>query len=999
MLSIVPLKSAEGAADYYTAAFNYYTGDATAMQWMGQGSERLQLSGEVKKEQMLALLEGKLPDGKKLQNMKGEHRPGFDMTFSAPKSVSVLVGLGVAPELEKFHDKAVKYAIQQIEKEFAEARVSRNGTVYFEKSNNLVIAAFRQPSSRANDPALHTHCVTMNMTYHEGKFRSLASDSSRNHGVIEQIQNNAHYCGLIYRLHLANQLKEAGFEIRLAGDGLFEIEGMPEEVLKEFSRRREEIEQILDEKGWSGGKASSAATLLSRQHKEEHSLPLLEKDWKERAEALGFDAKAFMQNREPLEQSSSSSSWISSMKEKFLDLMDWFKGKQQIGSLSETEMANACVQVATEILSQRTAVFTERALLAESMKHSLILPKAISKDILLKAIQEEMQKQAYYETKCTDTGQSLLTTPWLLTVEAETLERIENNKGAMPAISTKASVKAFQKERSSELQYPMTNSQKESMIALLTNKDRYMAIQGFAGVAKTSMLSETRLYLEAKGYALRGITVASSAAHELQGKAKIKTDVFPIVQQELKEAPTGSMSKMLYIVDEASMLSSHQGHDLIKQIERTGARLLLVGDKAQLPSVNSGRIFGLTQEYGIATTVMNEIVRQKNPELKNAVMAATQGKVQKAIDKLDIKTLDRHEERIQWIANHWLSLTKKRREETLLFAPTHANREAITKILRQGLKEEGSLAGESRSISQSVLKPKTIEAIQQRFIAYYQKGDVVRFNQNFKNGSIQSGTYYTVGEISKKHQQNQVLPLIEAINNNKIIPFDLKTLPNYKTHTAPFERTIELYKTKRIELSVGDKVMWTRNFKKENIRNGQCAKLEKIEDKSLVFTTKENQKIELEKNHLALKHLDYSYVLTNYKVQGKDAPYGVGLMESYHKFGATLKNFYVQISRAIHGMTLVTDNKEDLVRAIQRNIDEKPAALDITSSAQLIQHKERFSENNMSSFQSIIDRKIVQESEKTSSTTAHQKMDVDEMTFIRNIKPEMTRQLSKEQEL
>lgn len=985
MLSIVPLKSAQGAADYYTAAFNYYTGDATSMQWLGQGTQHLQLSGVVEKEQMLSLLEGKLPNGVKLQNLKGEHRPGFDMTFSAPKSVSVLVGLGVAPELEKFHDKAVRYAIQQIEKEFAETRVSRNGVISFEKTNNLVIAAFRQPSSRANDPALHTHCVTMNMTFHEGKARSLASDSSRNHGVIEQIQNNAHYCGLTYRLHLANQLKEAGFQLRLSGDGLFEIDGISEEVLKEFSRRREEIEQTLDEKGWTGAKAASAATLLTRQHKEENSLPLLEKDWHERAKVLGFDAKDFMQNRNALEPSS----WLSDMKEK---LMGWLKGEQQTESLSEMEMANACVQVATEVLSQRTSVFTERALQAESMKHSLILPKAISQEAIVKAIQEEKGKHAFYEAKCLNTGQSLLTTPWLLTVEAETLERIENNKGAMPAIASQTNVKAFQKERRTELPHPMTHSQKEAMLALLTNKDRYMAIQGFAGVAKTSMLSETRLFMEAKGYQLRGITVASSAAHELQGKAKIKTDVFPIVQQELKEAPTGSLTKTLYIVDEASMLSAHQGHELVKQIERTGARLVMVGDKAQLPSVNSGRIFGLTQEYGIATSIMDEIVRQKNPELKSAVMAATQGKVQEALDKLDVKTFDRHEERIQWIANHWLSLAPKSRDETLLFAPTHANREAITKLLRQGLKQEGSLAGES--VSLTVLKPKTIEAIQQRFIAYYQKGDVVRFNQNFKGDTIQAGTYYTVGEISKIHRENNLLPLMAG---NKAIPFDLKNLPNYKTHTAPFERTIELYKAKHLELSVGDRVMWTRNFKGENIRNGQCAKLEKIDEKSLVFTTKEGQKLELAKSHPALNHLDYSYVLTNYKVQGKDAAYGVGLMESYHQFGATLKNFYVQISRAIHGMTLVTDNKEDLVRAIQRNSDENAAAIDITSSAQLIRHKEQFSQNNIPSIQSVIDRKMMQESQKTPSTM-HQKKEVDELSYIKNIKPETSRQFTKELE-
>ncbi|MDF1931767.1 hypothetical protein PGH45_19250 [Legionella pneumophila] len=172
---------------------------------------------------------------------------------------------------------------------------------------------------------------------------------------------------------------------------------------------------------------------------------------------------------------------------------------------------------------------------------------------------------------------------------------------------------------------------------------------------------------------------------------------------------------------------------------------------------------------------------------------------------------------------------------------------------------------------------------------------------------------------------------------------DIKNnLPNYRTHTAPFERTIEVYETKSLELLVGDKVMWTRNFKANDIRNGQCATLHEIKNNSFMFITKEGRLLTLEKSHPALKHLDYSYVLTNYKVQGKDAPYGIGLMESFHRFGSTLNNFYVQISRAIHGMTLVTDNKEELVHAIRRNSNEKPASMDITSSAQLIHHERRF---------------------------------------------------------
>ncbi|STX55806.1 conjugative transfer protein TraI [Legionella beliardensis] len=496
------------------------------------------------------------------------------------------------------------------------------------------------------------------------------------------------------------------------------------------------------------------------------------------------------------------------------------------------------------------------------------------------------------------------------------------------------------------------------MSALLTSKDRYTAIQGYAGVAKTSMLAEAALLINAQGYEMRGVTVASSAAFELQEKAGIKTDVFPLVHQELKAAPTASLSKTLFIVDEASMLSSHQGHELIKHIERTGARLLLVGDTAQLPSVNAGRLFGLTQEYGIKTTVMDEIVRQKNETLKEAVMAATQGQVSAAIDKLDVKALATHDERVAWIANHWLALTPIKREKTLLFAPTHANRESITQLLRQGLKQEGTLEG--KPYNQTILKAKAMEPIQQRFVAYFQKNDTLRFNQDFKKNKIKAGHYYTVGEISKKNRDNNVLPLIDE--QGKLIKFNLRELPQYKTHTAPFERPLEVYEPKKLELLPNDKVMWTRNFKSDAIRNGQCATLKDIKEDIFYFITKEGQQLALEKSHPALNHLDYSYVLTNYKVQGKDAPFGVGLMESVHRFGSTLNNFYVQISRAVHGMTLVTDNKEKLINAIRQNTTEKPAALDMTTSTQLMRHEQGFHDKNEHSLQAVITKKIELES-------------------------------------
>lgn len=938
MLSIQPLKSAKSAAEYYTAAFQYYAGDATATLWMGEGRKYLKLEHQVEKEPLLAMLEGKLPNGQKLKNLQGEHRPGFDMTFSAPKSVSLLVGLGVAPDLIKYHDEAVEKAIKQIEKEFAEARVSRDGAIHYEKTGNLLVAAFRQPSSRANDPALHTHCVTLNLTFHDGKARSLSSDSTRTHGVIEQIQNNAHYCGLLYRQNLANCLKEAGFILRSTGDGLFEIDGVPEEVLQAFSKRREAIETLMKAEGWIGAKSASVATLLTRSGKEEHDFESLQSTWKADAQALGFDAQKFMLTYREMDRQPS-----------FMNLL---KEKWQALWQSKEAPATICVKMAVETLSQRTSTFTERDLKKESMKHGLLCEEVIPYQQIEAAIQQEKIAEALYSGVCPQTKETLLTTPWLLTLEVETIERVERNKGVVTPISTQLEVQTFLKERRAYLEHGMTRSQKEALVNLFVQQDRITAIQGYAGTAKTTMLSEAKLLMEKKGYQLQGITVASSAAFELETKSGIPSQVFPVVYQQLNRAATGSLTKMLYIVDEASMLSSPQAHELLKHIERTQARLVLVGDKAQLPSVNNGRAFGLLQEYGIQKSMMDDIVRQKNKTLKEAVLHAAKGEVKLAMEKLNIEELPTHQERIKRIAEEWISRSPDTREKTLLFAARHVDREAITTHIRAALQEEKTLSG--ATLSQVVLKPKALEPNQIRIAAHYQAGDVLRFNQNFHK-DLKQGEYLVVGKISKKHRQDNVLPLTHR--NGKTLLFALSKLPAYKNYTAAFERPIEVYQSKTLDLQAGDKVMWTRNLKNENIRNCEILTVQKIEENQLILVTKSGQPLTFPKEHPALRHLDYSYVLTNYKVQGKDADYAIGLMESYHRYGATIKNFYVQISRAVKEMTMVTDNREMLTQAIQQNKDDKTASLDILSSRQLKRHEERFTSQTHLPMQAVIEKK------------------------------------------
>lgn len=946
MISIQPLESAKGAADYYAAAFNYYAGDAQAMRWLGRGAEILKLGGVVEKEDMLQLLKGILPNGQVLQNKQGEHRPGFDMTFSAPKSVSILVGLGVDKDLEQFHDKAVELAIQQLEEEFAQTRIVKDGMVHFEQTNNFVIAAFRQPSSRANDPALHTHGVTMNMTFDkEGKARSLASDIHANRGVVEQLQRNVTYCGLLYRTHLANMLKGKGYQLTAAGDGLFEIERIPAQVLTEFSQRREEITQYMDDKGWSGAKAASRATLLTRDNKEEHDIHVLQESWKKRADELGFDGHQFVMDaltKEP------KKSFLESLKESVFKL---FYNKEELDCIKARE----AVEVAIESVSQKSSVFELRQLKEYALKHSLTGDTVVSYDAINDIINQKINNQSLYVGKNPYTDQPVLTTPWLLTVEAETLARIDSGKGQVVPITSKKNVMDFQANYESSAKYPLTPSQKQAMIQFLTTSDRYMAIQGYAGTGKTTMLKLTRELAHASGFSVRGIAVSSSAANELTVKGGIHSDVFPIVHSELMRAPKDSLKKMLYVVDEASMLSSPQGHELIKLIEQKGARLFMVGDDAQLPSVKNGRIFGLSQEYGIHTASMTDNIRQRNQQLKESVHHAIDGEIYDAVRKLnEVRELKTHEERIETVAKKYLDLSPNVRENTLVFASTHANRREITFFIRKGLKEQGAIGTQSTTFN--VLKPKALEEAQMHHAHYYSEGDVIRFNHQSKRFGIESGNYLKVDKITQDNKRNNSLKLIRSDGTS--VTFRLNELPAYKSTRAGFNRHIEVYQPVELELTQGDRILWTRNFKKEGIANSERARVSGITNEDIYLTLDNGESKTLSLGHDALKHMDHGYVFTNMKVQGKDKMYGIGLVEASNKFEATLKNFYVQISRGIYSMTLITDDKQQLIRALERNDDAKKSSIDFVSQDQMTEHQSRFAaHSNSLNIDAIIEKK------------------------------------------
>lgn len=284
MLSIHNIASASGGASYYMKTAEYYQGDGgrEKPEFQGKHIKSLVGMGEFTSETFTRLLNGELPDGKRLGKAeKGQinHRPGVDLTFSAPKSLSILALIDDRPELIKAHNQAVTETINYIQKNLSYTR--NNGVV--EKVDNVSVIKFLQTMSRAYDPQLHTHCVVMNMVKRgDDNWRSMVTDT---------LYQNKMMLGQLYRTILAHiVVHDLGYQIDAnKGDGTFEITGVPASLNRNFSKRRLQIESIAKDLGITSAAGFQSISTHSRKRSIEISPSDALVDWKHQLDMQQVD--------------------------------------------------------------------------------------------------------------------------------------------------------------------------------------------------------------------------------------------------------------------------------------------------------------------------------------------------------------------------------------------------------------------------------------------------------------------------------------------------------------------------------------------------------------------------------------------------------------------------------------------------------------------------------------------------------------------------------------
>lgn len=903
MLSISVIKNSQAAASYYEQQDDYYSEQGKApTEWVGEGAAALGLSGEVDPAQFKQLLEGRLPDGTELgrggKDSGREHKAGWDLTFSAPKSVSIVGLAGGDTRLIEAHEAAVKAALATIEKEFVQTRVKVNGQVHTERTGKMVAATFRHETNRNQDPQMHTHAVLMNMTQRaDGQWRSLETKE------IFQVQKRL---GELYRIELAQRVVGLGYDIeKQAGKAgaLFELAGVPKHTIEAFSSRSAEVDAALQEKGLNRDTATAAqkekAALSTREKKQALDHGQLKAEWQNLASSHGLDLQQIVA-----------------------------KSLQQSDRPGDVGKASDAVSFAVEKLAERENFFSHEALMDEALRFGLgyVRKEDVQREIERRTVSGELQQRTgrIHDHHADATVEVAgFTTAAAIERESRMLARLEAAKNSVqPLLSVQDTEKLLRQtvQKSTAKGYTWTKGQYQATEGILQSRDRIVTIQGYAGTAKTTTVLKTVSdELRRQGYEVRGMAPTHSATGTLSEALGIEGKTVAKALVDFANAPLPPMhqkhAKEAWLVDEASMLSTKQMAELIRQSEVAGARLILVGDTKQLASQEAGAAFRQVQEK-TKTFVLDEIVRQTSKDAKSAVEKAIENDLQQAFEHVDrvggVHELETRQQRVEAIANDYTALSEKDRERTIVIAPGRDDREELNRAIRGKLQEQGEV--KKAEITAATLEGKAVTQAELRDASLYTQGDVLKFSRDYRKHDIKKNSYWTVREID------------QIANTLTIQNQEGKTVVINPRQMSRFEA----YEQVQRQFAAGDRLVITQNDRSRGLTNGTEARVEQVKGQELELRLSNGKTIKMDLSQEQNRHLNHAYAQTAHRAQGKTADRVFVHAESQRQNLMNQKSLYVSLSRARSEIKIYTDSREQLIQRVQTRQAEKQNALELS---------------------------------------------------------------------
>jgi conjugative relaxase-like TrwC/TraI family protein len=604
----------EGQEDYYTKP-----GEAPG-EWMGQLAAQLSLDGEVDADDYAAVLDGKHPGTgevlvdrpapRKYVDADGRERRldpilGYDLRFSAPKSVSLLYAVA-SPEIRsailRAHDSAVAQAVSYLERNACFVQRGKGGKT-IEPGSGFIAMAFRHRSSRAGDPALHTHLVTANMTRaaSDDRWLSLAAPKGRTPFWL-----HAKAAGHVYQAALrAAVTRELGAEWQAPHNGYADLQGIGRPVIEHFSQRRAEIVEAMAERGTTSAAAAEVAAYRTRDAKDYHVDPDTQRaEWISRAAEFDLTPDT-------------------------IDHMLSKARRRAPNAIGQVDLDNALAD-----LEAHHSHFDRRDLLSalanqlregtDALALETAVDSMLTSDRLVKIHQGAGPLDSTY-----------FTTQRLWKMEQRFMDTARNGEKANAAVVDGGTLAAVLDRHSY-----LSGEQKEMVRRLTTGGERIIAVAALPGAGKTTALAAAKEAWAAAGFKGIGIATARSASGELAEGAGMPatsiTNFLIQVQERIDNGLPALPPRPVIAMDESSTTPTPYVVAVADLVEAYDGKLVMIGDPHQIGAVGPGGCYGsVTNE--IEPIVLTEIRRQHDPVDRYIVKLAHEGRGSDALDVLAAK--------------------------------------------------------------------------------------------------------------------------------------------------------------------------------------------------------------------------------------------------------------------------------------------------------------------------------------------------------------------------
>ena len=967
------------ATGYYSVA-----GGAPS-EWFGKGAEAQGLTGQIVAEDMVRALSGTVKHtGEDISTRGGQtaetRRMGEELTIAAPKSLSIMAVED--PRIVKAHQAAVRAAMKYVEQEMVHARIGKGGGKGNDFSGNLTAGLYTHEDARDSAtgrvaPHLHSHAIIANMIQRtDGKWVNLKLDWGHNNQKKMTADS-------VYKAELAREVKALGYQIEKGQGANFEIAGITREQIEYFSPRSQDIKnEIGGERGEVSAKERQTAQNKTKGGKSSLSQVDQRYAWRREFREKNMDLNAIHAHalrREaagiPVSQITAEDAVKSavrhlserdsifseqSLKSEALSAGLGDVSPEAIDAAIESRAGGLVYAGQAEGLNDRqfttkSAIYTEAEILHRGKegrgKAEAIYPvQEVQEPLDVTPLnQKELQdgKRSYDNTinnvetvgPLSANGMRQLSQfgmdanadredPEFLSGDAG-LDRSGNPNlrwaGDDPRIN--AIIVSQEKEQG----FRFSDGQKAAVELALCSPDRHLGVVGSSGAGKTTSVKLIVREFQQAGYQVVGVAPTSKAKRELEGAGCNETLTLagalqrkPAIGEDGQ--PTGD--KIIYVMDEAGMVSAKDFDRFYKRSDMENARTLVVGDPYQIESVGAGTPFAQLLETGSIDHVkIDEVQRQRAaPELLKIAQAFASGDAQKGVELAKPfmtevavgKGEDKDEALAKVAADRYMAMTPDERADSYFIADTNKKRQAINDAVRDGLVKAGDLGASAIKITALDKLDLTKEAATKAENYVHNKDKDAQIVVEFNRAHVDKDA----GGVEAEKGSQWV---VTSTGGGKLTLRD-RNDPAKMLQVNPVKVSISAYTAREMELRSGDQVYFRKNDRDRDLINGTTGTVI-VENGKASVKTDQGQTIAISNKKAEV--LDYSYAITTHASQGGTKHTAIPVFSAGGMMSAALA--YVAMTRETHKLEIITDNVKKLCESISK-FAKRQSAMDASKT-------------------------------------------------------------------